>query len=605
MRSQDRAGKTDAENESAPARTHAAVPGTPRTGHLALQSTIGNAAVVQMLRDASHPPARDQRADQPPAQRSAVPDVQRSAVRDVQRSAVPDVLRAAGRPMDEATRTDMEARLGADFSDVRIHNDAAARASAAEVGARAYTSGHHVVIGEGGGDKHTLAHELTHVLQQRQGPVAGTDNGTGLKVSDPSDRFEREAEANATRVMQRSVLPTARTEGGVGSGARTGVPVQRVSEEEDRQTAQNLAHAARERTEPWGREDFARHDTEIDAEKTGVHIAGVQAPTDKVMGEGAAWSAVELEQKKQLLGEALDTAFLEWSERYDPEHVYIFTAPEYYFSGKGTHFLSEDQAADVDEWLADRLAKLPSNYLVVPGTVGRRRDLDGPAADQARADQREGREWINQEANSGNYYAEDAGIDLGETVWEQGPEIEGTGPVTLFDNYATAFQGGQEPKTYTKRFEASSETAPDRSAGEREQGFFAIGKEKFETTVKGVQVRLEICSDNAAESLWSAPYEGVHILVAANFGDAGESQANMHGDTFVVADSGYSQLYEADKPVPPAKNVDDARYAGVDDARYAANEKRKMKRKSAETTSRKGPVSLNFYRTATRKPAAP
>ncbi|WP_097870686.1 eCIS core domain-containing protein [Streptomyces sp. rh34] len=581
MRSQDRAGKTDAENESAPARTHAAAPGTPRTGPLALQGTIGNAAVVQMLRDASHPPAEDQQAEQP----------------SVQRSAVPDVLRAAGRPMDNATRTDMEARLGADFSDVRIHNDAAAKASVAEVGARAYTSGHHVVIGDGGGDKHTLAHELTHVIQQRQGPVAGTDDGTGLKVSDPSDRFEREAEANATRVMQRSVLPPTRTESGVGSGARTDVPVQRVSEEEDRQAAQNLAHAARERTEPWVREDFERHDMEIDAEKTGVHIAGVQAPTDKVMGEDAAWSAVELEQKKQLLGEALDTAFLEWSERYDPEHMYIFTAPEYYFSGEGTHFLSEDQAAGVDEWLAGRLAKLPSNYLVVPGTVGRRRDLDGPAADRARADQREGRERIRQEASSGNFYAADAEEELTYEVWNQGPELDGTGNVTVFDNYAPAFQGGQEPKTYTKRFEASSREAPDRSAEERRQGFFAIGKEKFETTVKGVRVRLEICSDNAAESLWTAPYEGVHILVAADFGNAGESQANMHGDTFVVADSGFSQLYEADHPVPPAKDIGDAR--------YAANEKRKMRSKSAETTSRKGPVSLNFYRTATRKPTAP
>ncbi len=103
----------------------------------------------------------------------------------------------------------MENRLGADFSDVRIHNDAAARASAAEVGARAYTSGSHVVIGDGGSDKHTLAHELTHVIQQRQGPVAGTDNGTGLKVSDPSDRFEREAEANARRVMSSAPVQRA------------------------------------------------------------------------------------------------------------------------------------------------------------------------------------------------------------------------------------------------------------------------------------------------------------------------------------------------------------------------------------------------------------
>lgn len=95
----------------------------------------------------------------------------------------------------------MESRLGADFSDVRIHTGSAAKASAAEMGARAYTSGSHVVIGDGGADRHTLAHELTHVIQQRQGPVAGTDNGSGLSVSDPSDRFERETEANARRAL--------------------------------------------------------------------------------------------------------------------------------------------------------------------------------------------------------------------------------------------------------------------------------------------------------------------------------------------------------------------------------------------------------------------
>lgn len=101
------------------------------------------------------------------------------------------VLRSSGSPLDDATRADMESRLGADFSDVRVHNDSAARASAAEVGARAYISGNHIVIGDGGGDRHTLAHELTHVIQQRQGPVSDTDNGSGLRVSDPSDRFER------------------------------------------------------------------------------------------------------------------------------------------------------------------------------------------------------------------------------------------------------------------------------------------------------------------------------------------------------------------------------------------------------------------------------
>ena len=123
----------------------------------------------------------------------------------VQRSTVHDVLRGSGQPLAEPLKEEMQARLGADFSHVRVHTDSAARASAAGVGARAYTSGSHVVIGYGGADKHILAHELTHVIQQRSGPVAGTDTGAGLRVSDPSDRFERQAAANASRVMAMGV----------------------------------------------------------------------------------------------------------------------------------------------------------------------------------------------------------------------------------------------------------------------------------------------------------------------------------------------------------------------------------------------------------------
>jgi hypothetical protein len=147
---------------------------------LALQRMLGNAAVSRLIDEAQN------------AHGPGTP---------VQRSLVPEVLRSAGAPLPERVRTDMEARLGADFSDVRLHTGTAARRSAAEIGARAYTSGNHVVIGEGGSDRHTLAHELTHVVQQRQGQVAGTDNGNGLSVSDPADRFERAAEANARRAL--------------------------------------------------------------------------------------------------------------------------------------------------------------------------------------------------------------------------------------------------------------------------------------------------------------------------------------------------------------------------------------------------------------------
>ncbi|MBK3589566.1 DUF4157 domain-containing protein, partial [Streptomyces sp. MBT57] len=110
-------------------------------GLMALQSTLGNAAVVQMLRESGHSQEQHRHTDGCGHQPGGQASVQRSGAQGsaVQRSAVHDVLRAPGRPLDDATRTDMEARLGADFSDVRIHSDSAAKASAAEVGARAYT----------------------------------------------------------------------------------------------------------------------------------------------------------------------------------------------------------------------------------------------------------------------------------------------------------------------------------------------------------------------------------------------------------------------------------------------------------------------------------
>jgi hypothetical protein len=104
-----------------------------------------------------------------------------------------------GAPLESSVRARMERRLGDDFSDVRIHTGAEASRSAEAVEASAYTVGEDVVLRdqvrpdtpEG---ERTLAHELTHVIQQRSGPVDGKEAAGGIKVSDPSDRFERAAE---------------------------------------------------------------------------------------------------------------------------------------------------------------------------------------------------------------------------------------------------------------------------------------------------------------------------------------------------------------------------------------------------------------------------
>jgi hypothetical protein len=148
-----------------------------------------------------------------------------------EQSPVLDVVSGGGRPLDEPVRADMESRLGADFSDVRVHADDQAHQSAQSVGAHAYTVGSNVVFQRDKYDPSStegrtmLAHELTHVVQQRSGPVDGTPTGDGVSVSDPSDRFERAAVENADRVVSADT-PAATA----GSGVAATPSVQRASE---------------------------------------------------------------------------------------------------------------------------------------------------------------------------------------------------------------------------------------------------------------------------------------------------------------------------------------------------------------------------------------
>lgn len=161
-------------------------------GMSSLQRAVGNSAVGSML--GREPEAEAEPAPATPAERSPVHDV---------------VSSGGGQPLDTDTRTDMESRMGADFSDVRVHTDSAAHESAKDVGAHAYTVGNHVVFQRdsydpsSSGGRTTLAHELTHVVQQRSGPVDGSEAPGGIRVSDPSDRFEQEAVANADRVLSQ------------------------------------------------------------------------------------------------------------------------------------------------------------------------------------------------------------------------------------------------------------------------------------------------------------------------------------------------------------------------------------------------------------------
>ena len=79
---------------------------------------------------------------------------------------------ASGRPLATSTRAFFEPRFGVDFGDVRLHTGEAATQTAARIHAAAFTYGRHIWLGKGESEQNNnlMAHELTHVVQQSQGP---------------------------------------------------------------------------------------------------------------------------------------------------------------------------------------------------------------------------------------------------------------------------------------------------------------------------------------------------------------------------------------------------------------------------------------------------
>lgn len=113
---------------------------------------------------------------------------------------VNEVINSSGSALDSTSKNYMATRFGQDFSSVRIHTDDRAQESASLVNAAAYTVGDNIVFGHGQfrpddpRGKGLLAHELSHVIQQRQ----GVRNGHSLS----DEILEKEADSAASSVME-------------------------------------------------------------------------------------------------------------------------------------------------------------------------------------------------------------------------------------------------------------------------------------------------------------------------------------------------------------------------------------------------------------------
>jgi hypothetical protein len=95
--------------------------------------------------------------------------------------------RSNGEPLDRETRAFMEPRFGFDFGHVRIHADSEGAEAARSINARAYTLGSDVVFGSGryapasSEGRRLLAHELTHVVQQKASTANGSERDSGVR----------------------------------------------------------------------------------------------------------------------------------------------------------------------------------------------------------------------------------------------------------------------------------------------------------------------------------------------------------------------------------------------------------------------------------------
>lgn len=133
-----------------------------------------------------------------------------------------------GVPLTPEQRAYFEPRFGHDFSDVRLHAGAEATQAARGIGARAYTHGRDIAFARDKVDTRLLAHELTHVVQQRGGDGSRPPSG---------DLHEVEANQSANAIMAgRGVSPIARR-------AAVGVARQPAlnTEESDQETARRRA----------------------------------------------------------------------------------------------------------------------------------------------------------------------------------------------------------------------------------------------------------------------------------------------------------------------------------------------------------------------------
>ena len=160
-----------------------------------MQKAVGNTAVARMIamRQAEEEEMQAKHDDGAP-----VVGLEGGEVGEEISSSI-SAERGSGSGLSSPVREKMEGAFGTSFADVRVHADSTADALNRQVTAKAFTTGNDIFLrnDSSAGDEKLMAHELTHVVQQRS--MSGGRGGS-MQVGAAGSEHEQEADAVAHEV---------------------------------------------------------------------------------------------------------------------------------------------------------------------------------------------------------------------------------------------------------------------------------------------------------------------------------------------------------------------------------------------------------------------
>jgi uncharacterized protein YlaI len=246
-------------------------------------------------------------------------------------------MRGSGQSLDGSVQREMGAKMGADFSGVNVHTSPQADDLNQRLGARAFTTGQDIFFRQGeyspnsDGGKELLAHELTHVVQQRKG--GDLEPAAKLVVNPPDDVYEREADQVAKQVTAPASVQAQEEEEDLQAKRLQNEPIQRQAREEEeeeelqakRRQSEPVQRQAREeeeeeelqakrlQSEPVQRQEMPEEEEELQAKRLESQLVQRQEEEELAMPK-AIQRASDLEEEEPLQGKWLQRQEMEEEE---------------------------------------------------------------------------------------------------------------------------------------------------------------------------------------------------------------------------------------------------------------------------------------------------